>query len=427
MLENKIGENKIQKLFEENTIKLFISVKIDSVNKEKDTLDHLIAQKIKALIEEKNKEILHPNKKISVFLSSDENTQEAINNQEYYRKSIESALSDADALLFICSNVDYLNNSRHIKDELNGFFTLKAKLLKPQNSFFKITSREFDAEEGKIEKTLRPTIAGTNNFFSFRSKTTENLTNEHLEQKANDFIKNFNAPRTPNGNKLDRFVKILLSIQNDSNLQVSENDSKVNRIALELAYNLGGFEIALKNWVNNSENYPVINSKEFDFKTIFEDDQFDLETLTELHSLSKNLLNEINRIGDLNNPRVELEMDNMLSSHKINTANNSDTNSINYINAVLGNSVVKFKDSFRKIKTGFFTKKIIESLKKSAIKENIRRFDNFKDNDINDIFQTFWGINKTSKNTYIYKQSVKFTKLKGNKFGRKEIGVIVIK
>jgi hypothetical protein len=117
----------------------------------------------------------------------------------------------------------------------------------------------------------------------------------------------------------------------------------------------------------------------------------------------------------------------MLRFNIITTSNNSETNSINYISAVLGNAVVKFKDSYRKSKTGFFTKKIIESLKNSAIKANIRRFDNFKDNDIHDIFQTFWGINKTSKNTYIYKQSVKFTKLKGKKFGRKEISVIVVK
>jgi hypothetical protein len=412
-------------MFEKDSIKLFISVKIDSLNKENLTFDHLIAQKIKTLIEEKSKQTTYQNKKISVFLSSEDKEQDYLTENDNYRKSVQTALSDADALLFICSNVDFLNNSEHIKGELHTFFTLKDKGFKKKNSFFRITSREFDAQEKNIDKQLLGSLSVVNNFHPFKSKFSENPTQEIINEKADEFINAFNAIKVPSGNKLERFINQLSKLKYEQDSQEESNNAPNNALKIkdetELAYNLSGFEVSLKNWENNSETYAIIKSKEFDFKSIFEDDQFDLETLVELHAQSTKLHQEIIRIMELENSRIISAMNDMLLKSNI------TMNSIYYISSTLGTAVNKFKDAFRISKKGFFTKKIIESLKHATVKKNIKRFDNFKDSDINEIYKTFWGIDKKRTTTHIYNQNIKFTKLKGNRFGRKEISVMVIK
>jgi hypothetical protein len=153
---------------------IFLSVKISELNSnavsKKYTKDFLIATKLKAFIESRNKTF---NTKHTVFLSEVD-----IPDGSQYLRVVQSNLTDASILVLISSNHEYINASDHILSEVSDFNTLKQDKLKAKDSFKVLFSDDLDVKS--ISKEILPSVKATNQTITFNTSDIENDNQDNL-------------------------------------------------------------------------------------------------------------------------------------------------------------------------------------------------------------------------------------------------------
>jgi hypothetical protein len=382
---------------------LFISVKISDLNGSPKTKDVLIAEKLRNFIIQKSK---IDNKEIDVFLSDKEVEKLS---EGPYREIVMTKLYEAQNLLFLCSDVKFLNESNHIQSELNGYFTALDAKDKPEGSIIRLTSKQFDSKKKEIVDKLQLPLNTLNNVQSFDAS-------KDLESIITDLK--------------PAFESIYKLISTNKNKVKSNTNNETNPLSLSLGYDndYSDFKSSFL-----AVQRIIIDTKLHSIGTHFDLLQTDLDVL---ESIKKNI---DSAIKDFETLATKFDYHDDISSVKQNIwdiFSLQDEPKFDMQKLLSWESMyekaIKIKDSFVVyVRKGVFTISILKKLYFTAKKnESIKNKQSKPAKYFQVVSNSFWGKGTEAKDIVILDNgSITFELLSGTKsrFGIKEIQLTIAK
>jgi len=379
---------------------IFLSVKISNpFTGERFTKDLRIAEAFRNYIIEASKAAEDP---IDVFLSNSE--VEQLTAQEY-RFTIQENLSNASCFLFICSDVRFINESVHIQNEINSYYTALENKSKPKNSIFRLTSKQFDQNIEKVDSKLRLTIQPLNSPNPFDET-------KNLEEIIKDLEPTFSS--------LYRLIKSVKPINQNEKDWVTEISYSKEYSNFKASF-FGVQELVSQHALKEISTYFQVVNK-----------NLDLDTVTKLF---KNCEETVERFTTLTNKfedQVQLKSNESIEKFIEGIFKTAESITISYqqiqnwlpiyekaMNSLVNSDILLTKGlSTRAI----LRKLIVKAKKEGKLPKNFVKNSNWYE----DIYNQFWG-KKTSQKQIVQKDGVTFELLSSTSSIIKEVSLTIRK